>query len=234
LDYTRPDRTPDAPDADRSFYRIEDWAFLWLLIIIGITGFLLEAARLVWMMENPTVWTYRWWSPVGTAVAYGLSAIGLTPGRAGRRRVGLWWFHRIVSLTFIALLPSTQAKHALTAMGSLSVRDPSPVQQLAPVDMNADSVGATSITDLTWKQLLHLDACTKCGRCHEACPANASGAPLSPRDFILSLRELSESTLSGSSMPEPEALIAQGDGVNQIRSETLWACRTCAACVEIC
>ncbi len=37
--------------------------------------------------------------------------------------------------------------------------------------------------------LLQLDACTKCGRCHEACPANATGRPLSPRDVILELRE---------------------------------------------
>ena len=43
LDYARPDRTPDEPDYDRSFYRMEDWAFLWTLILIAITGYLLEA-----------------------------------------------------------------------------------------------------------------------------------------------------------------------------------------------
>lgn len=234
LDYKRPDRAPDAPDADRSFYRIEDWAFLWLLIIIGITGFLLEAARLVWLSDNPTVWDYRWWSPVGTIIAYGISAIGMGTDGASTMRVGLWWFHGALALSFIALLPFTKAKHIFTAMASLASRDPSPVQRLAPVDMAAERVGATNITDFTWKQLLHFDACTKCGRCHEACPANATGAPLSPRDFILTLRELSEATLGGIKMPEPEKLVAQGNGIFQVSSETLWACRTCAACVEIC
>ncbi|MGQ3674980.1 heterodisulfide reductase-related iron-sulfur binding cluster [Xanthobacter sp. TB0139] len=234
LDYKRPDRAPDAPDADRSFYRIEDWAFLWLLLIIGVTGFLLEAAREVWLMNDPVVWDYRWWSPIGTLVAYAYIGLGLTPEAAATLRAGLWWFHGILSLSFVALVPFTKAKHIFTAMGSLAMRDPQPVQKLAPVDMAADSVGATRITDFTWKQLLHFDACTKCGRCHEACPANASGAPLSPRDLILTLRELSEATLSGLKMPEPERLIAQGDGLFQVPTETLWACRTCAACVEIC
>ncbi|MCK5919861.1 MAG: hypothetical protein KAG66_02905, partial [Methylococcales bacterium] len=48
LDYTRPDRGPDEVDFDRSAYRREDWLFLWLLVLIGVTGFVLEADRLVW------------------------------------------------------------------------------------------------------------------------------------------------------------------------------------------
>lgn len=234
LDYKRPDRAPDAPDADRSFYRIEDWAFLWLLIIIGVTGFILEASRLVWLSGNPAVWDYRWWSPIGAVVAHGFRGIGFTPESAGTFRIGMWWFHAFLSLSFIALIPFSKAKHIFTAMSSLALRDPSPVQVLAPVDMSADRVGATNITDFTWKQLVHLDACTKCGRCHEACPANASGAPLSPRDLILTLRELSEQTLSGSRPADPGCLVAQGSNAFQVTSETLWACRTCAACVEIC
>lgn len=234
LDYTRPDRAPDALDADRSFYKFEDWAFLSLLILIGITGFVLEGSRLLWLQDTPTVWDYRWWSPVGAVVAYALSAVGFTPEGAGDLRVSIWWFHAIISLTFIALIPYSKAKHIFTAMGSLAMRDPLPVQQLPPVDMTANTVGASKITDFTWKQLLNFDACTKCGRCHEACPANASGAPLSPRDLILTLREKAERTLEGFILPEPEKLIAQGDGVFQVPTETLWACRTCAACVEIC
>ena len=38
LDYQRPDRDPADPDYDRSFYRREDWAFLWTLIALAITG----------------------------------------------------------------------------------------------------------------------------------------------------------------------------------------------------
>ena len=90
------------------------------------------------------------------------------------------------------------------------------------------------ITDFTWKQLLNLDACTKCGRCHEACPARAVGAPLSPRDVILRLREFANATLESGDVPAAAELDVHGKAPGQVAMETLWSCRTCMACVEIC
>lgn len=235
LDYTRPDRGPGEPDYDRSWYRREDWLFLWALVLICVTGFVLEADRLVWLQSEPTVWDYRWWSPVGTLLAYVIQSLGLSPEGASSFRYVLWWLHGLLAFAFIALIPFTKAKHIFTAMGSLAVRDPLPAARLPTADLERESIGYKQITDFTWKHLMHLDACTKCGRCHEACPANATGFPLSPRDLILSLRELSATALEKRALPEePAALVAQGDGVNQVRAETLWSCRTCAACVEIC
>ena len=34
-----------------------------------VTGYLLEALRLVWLQGRPDVWDTRWWSPVGAALA---------------------------------------------------------------------------------------------------------------------------------------------------------------------
>ena len=68
LDYARPDRSPGDPDFLRPEYRREDWAFLWTLVVIGCTGYLLEAARLVWLQARPDVWDTRWWSPVGAEI----------------------------------------------------------------------------------------------------------------------------------------------------------------------
>lgn len=234
LDYTRPDRNTGEADFDRSWYRLEDWLFLWGLVLISATGFLLEADRLIWLQSDPMVWDYRWWSPVGTIVAYILSGFGLDSATAETLRYGLWWFHGLLAFSFIGLLPFTKAKHIFTAMASLSIRDPKPAARLPKTDSEAESIGHRQITDFSWKQLLHLDACTKCGRCHEACPANATGFPLSPRDVVLSLRELANTTLQYGSLPAPDLLAVVGDGINQIRPETLWSCRTCAACVDIC
>jgi Fe-S oxidoreductase len=100
--------------------------------------------------------------------------------------------------------------------------------------MEQETIGYNKLTDFTSKHLLHLDACTKCGRCHEACPANATEYPLSPRDLVLTLRELANDKLQRGEMPDLAELAVAGDGVNQVRADTLWACRTCAACVEIC
>ena len=238
LDYARPDRSPRDPDYDRSDYRREDWIFLWLLMIIAVTGFLLEASRLVWLQQDPAVWPYRWWSPVGAGVASLFMSSGMSSATAEGLRVSLWWLHGIMALFLIGLLPFTKAKHMFTAMAALILRDPAASARLPQADLESESIGYARITDLSWKHLLHLDACTKCGRCHEACPANATGFPLSPRDVVLSLRELAETALMKAPAPDAasdaEIPAIVGDGLHQLRPDTLWACRACSACVEIC
>ena len=77
-------------------------------------------------------------------------------------------------LVLIALIPFTKVKHIFTAAGSLMFRDPLAAQRLPRVPSEQKRAGAQYITDFTWKQLLNLDACTKRGRCHEACPARAA------------------------------------------------------------
>ena len=234
LDYARPDRSPGDPDFDRPQYRREDWAFLWTLLIIGSTGYLLEAARLVWLEARHDVWDTRWWSPVGALIAEGLRAAGLNASGGGSLRLGLWWFHGLLALAFIALIPYTKVKHMFTAAGSLMARDPQAAQRLPRIPEAQETPGFAKITDFTWKQLLNLDACTKCGRCHEACPARAVGAPLSPRDVILSLREFAHATLESGVLPAAAELDVHGKAPGQVAMETLWSCRTCMACVEIC
>lgn len=234
LDYKRVDRQPGDADYDRSEYRREDWAFLWSFILIGITGFVLEAARLIWLSGRPTVWDYRMWSPIGAALAHAMQAVGVTPAGAGSLRSGLWWFHGMLALTFVACIPFTKIKHIFTAAASLMFKDPLAGRRLPRVPDEQKNAGYKTITDLTWKNLLHLDACTKCGRCQEACPANAVGAPLSPRDVILSLREFANNALTKSTLPKEAELDIHGKGVGQVFMETLWSCRTCLACVEIC
>src|SRR3984893_5527358 len=234
LDYARPDRQPADPDYDRSAYRREDWAFLWTLVVIAAPGYFLEAARLVWLADRPDVWDTRWWSPAGAVLAEGLRAAGMTNTGGAALRLELWWFHGLFALLLIALIPFTKVKHIFTAAGSLMLRDPLAAQRLPRVPEEEKRVGAQYITDFSWKQLLSLDACTKCGRCHEACPARATGAPLSPRDVILSLREFANKTLSSSDLPPEVELDVHGKGPGQVAMETLWACRTCMACVEVC
>jgi len=234
LDYARPDRVPGDPDFNRPQYRREDWAFLWLLLVIACTGYVLEAARLVWLQDRADVWDTRWWSPVGALTAEAMRALGLGQQAGGLLRHGLWWFHGLIALLLIALIPYTKVKHIFTAAASLMVRDPLAAQRLARVPDTQEQPGAAKITDFNWKQLLNLDACTKCGRCHEACPARAVGAPLSPRDVILSLREFAHATLESGTVPDAAELDIHGKAPGQVAMETLWSCRTCMACVEIC
>ncbi len=83
--------------------------------------------------------------------------------------------------------------------------------------------GYATTADFSPKHLIQLDDCTRCGKCHEACPANATGRPLSPRDVILNLHE--------QCAQDVDLKVVGPDG---IAPETIWACMQCNACVEIC
>ena len=61
-----------------------------------------------------------------------------------------------------------------------------------------------------------------------------SARRLSPRDVILSLREFANATLESGTVPAAAELDVHGKAPGQVAMETLWSCRTCMACVEIC
>src|SRR6185437_16776635 len=52
-----------------------------------------------------------------------------------------------------------------------------------------DVFGVGAIEEFSVKTLLDLATCTECGRCQSACPAWATGKPLSPKLIITDLRD---------------------------------------------
>ena len=58
-------------------------------------------------------------------------------------------------------------------------------------------MGVSEISHLDRQQLLSLDSCMECGRCEEACPAYASGKPLSPKGVVQDMKALMEATALG-------------------------------------
>jgi Fe-S oxidoreductase len=230
LDYTRVDR--EEGSYRRAGYVFDDQAFLWLLLVIGLTGFGLEAQRIA--LDRPP---FEVWSVVGWQLANVLDAAGL----ASEGRFALvWWVHALLSLAFVAYIPYSKAVHMLVDVASLLFTDPMAGKRLPKVqeDPAPAHMGYQALTDFSWKELLDLDACTKCGRCHVACPARAGGWPLSPRDLILELREVAEATWGGRSLWREAAARGGTNGGSVagglIRADTLWSCTTCLACVEAC
>ncbi len=233
LNYDRVDR--EAGEYDRKAYLADDAIFLWSLLIIGVTGSIVEAVRIV--ADSPA---FEVWSVVGWPLAGLFSSMGLSAGAANSLHAPVWWVHGIMALGFVAYIPYSKAVHMLVDFASLAFSEeragrelPRPAEDPVP-----EYMGYKVLEDFTWKELLDLDACTKCGRCDISCPARASGSPLSPRDLILTLREEAGAAWGGESwlherVPgrnEEEAGLAGG----VIRSETLWSCTTCLACVEAC
>ena len=229
LDYSRPDRDP--AEYSRLGYVRDDKIFLWGLVCIGVTGFLIEGLRIC--ADRPE---FEVWSVAGWWLADAFGALGLSPSAANRLHLYGWWLHALLALAFVAYLPYSKAIHMLVAMANLVFYDSLAGMRLPAIPEGALNMGYSGLPDFTWKELMDLDACTKCGRCHAACPARAGGLPLSPRDLILDLREHAEAMLGGRSWSHATQARG-GDGALAaavIRPEALWACTTCLACVEAC
>ena len=248
LDYSRVDIRPATTDRDG--FRAGDWLFLGWLALLGLSGFILEGSRI---LAHDFPW-FEVYSPVGWVLAHVAGALGMTPASAESLRYAMWWSHTGVALAFVAYFPFSKAIHALADPVNLALRSPLAGRRLpvlaavgaGPADGH---LGTRDLADLTWKQLVDVDSCTKCGRCHVACPAVASGAPLSPRDLILDIRQEADAAWSilaplGENRsdrvfggPMDGADVAAGGSRlagGLISAETLWSCTMCMACVEAC
>lgn len=236
LDYTRAD--DHGGHYDRSGFVTDDMIFVWILLVIGVTGFFIEGLRIAESMPE-----FERWSPVGYALGSAFS--GMAKDTLWDWHVWTWWAHGIAALAFVAYIPYSKMMHMVTDVANLVFTDDHAAQRLpAPPE---GAMGYSSITDFTWKELLDFDACTKCGRCHVACPATAAGTTLSPRDLILDLRTFANESMgtpellkqkfsTGSNWPEASAdgPLAVDVAAAVVRPETLWSCTTCMSCMEQC
>jgi Fe-S oxidoreductase len=213
-------------------YELGDWAFLGALYFLALTGFLLEAFRIA--AHDPS---FEVWAPVGWVVGKAFIGLGLTGGTADDARFVDWWVHGVFALFWVSSIPFTKAVHMLVAPASVAVKDGRAGERLPslPAGAKAAEVGYAFIDALSPKHLLDLDACTKCGKCHAACPATNTGYPLSPRDVILDLREVAEGAMGNrAALGIPPRFPDHAEILGTIKPETLWSCMQCMACVEIC
>jgi Fe-S oxidoreductase/nitrate reductase gamma subunit len=190
-----------------------------LLLTILITGFLIEGAR---MAVTETGTPLAPWSPVGMAVAGVLSAAG--EGALLTVHKLTWWFHLLLVMAFIALIPFTKFRHILTTSANYLFTDRGPKGKLVKLDLEneeSETFGATSLKEMTWKDIFDADACTLCKRCQDRCPAYTTGKPLSPMKVVNQLGE--------AAFTAPDSQL-----IELIGKDVLWSCTTCRACQEIC
>ncbi len=202
--------------------RLADGAVLLLGVGVVATGFILEGLRIA-STRDPL----GSWSPAGFVMAGALA--GTEQFRLAAAHRVAWWTHAALCLGFLGFIPYSRLIHIVTAPLNVYFRSLDPKGCLPPVDLSREDAGmfgATSVEDLTWKDLLDVDACVRCGRCEEHCPAHAAEKPLSPETIIRKLgvhlaetrRECRSRELLGSVVDE----------------EALWACTTCRSCTEQC
>jgi ferredoxin/nitrate reductase gamma subunit len=222
-----------------------DAALLACLFLIVATGFVISGVRIV-VTDDP----WGLWRPVGYAT--GVVTARLVPDTSALLQVHAWtWIgHVVLWHALLALAPFTKLFHVVTGPLSIFFGNLGPRGALPPVDFEdpeaMESLGIRSPFDMTWKQLLDLDACTECGRCEAVCPAWAEGKPLSPKRVIMDLRDEirdHSSAILGAAAARSRGRIEEYHDAVQalpllagatIREETLWACTTCGACEQAC
>jgi len=220
----------------------EDPMILGMIIALILTGFVIEGLRIGSTELNPQSEFYSTtdalWSPVGYAFAKLFSGIGMSVDTMELFHKAAWWSHAAIVAFAFAYAATTFDKMTHMVVGPInaffrSARPKGALRSMPDLE-TAESFGAKDIKDFTWKQFLDFDACTNCGRCQDACPAWASGKPLSPRKLIQDLGAFMEQRAPvllklGSGAPEPEIPMAQF-----VSEEVLWSCTTCRACMEAC
>jgi heterodisulfide reductase subunit C len=167
-----------------------------------------------------------------------------------------WWLHITGIFAFLNYLPYSKHLHILLAFPNAyyarlwpegRMRNMKSVQQevlyamqpeLVPPDSGEAVIpakfGAKDVFDLSWRNLMDAYACTECGRCTAACPANITGKKLSPRKIMMDTRDRLEEVgknirANGKFKDDGRQLLK-----NYISVEELRACTSCNACVEEC
>jgi Fe-S oxidoreductase/nitrate reductase gamma subunit len=207
----------------------KDWIQLVFLAFFVVTGFVLEAFR---MVATGQIEDY---APIGAALARFFSYMTIEDLKSSHAM--LWWLHSIMTFAFIALIPYTKFLHILTAPLTMFFKSERPRGQLSTPfsllemmeaeaegkEVNEEDfvAGVFTYDDFQWKSLLDAEACTSCGRCHVVCPAQNTEKPLSPKHLMLDIRGLAHKE-------------GREEVYNFISPEVLWSCTTCNACVEQC
>jgi Fe-S oxidoreductase/nitrate reductase gamma subunit len=226
---------------------LDDGVVMSFLFALLISGFLIEGFRIAATELNPSSTFYdpsvAGWSPIGWVVAKTLIGIGIGIGTSALETLHAttWWLHAgvFVSAIVYASARFSRLTHMIVSPMNWYFRSLRPSGTLKSMGdfETLETFGAKDVIDLSWTQMLSFDACTNCGRCQDACPAWASGKPLSPRKLIQGMRGYMEErapvilgTPAGETLPEPATSMVH----DAIGDDVLWSCLTCAACLDAC
>ncbi len=211
----------------------EDMVALLLIVFVVIGGFFVEAFRVA-ATELPTTPDWALWSPGGLLLAKAFSGMSESALLTGHQIS--WWIHMVMAFGAIAYvsLAWNRLWHIIISPLNVFFRSLGPKGVISSIDLEkAETFGTSKVQDFTWKQLLDVDACVRCGRCQDICPAYASGKPLNPKkvvqDIKTQLMEEAPSLLKGVPVENGKDLITERVGVDEI-----WNCTTCRACDEVC
>ncbi|MDI7267998.1 MAG: (Fe-S)-binding protein [Myxococcota bacterium] len=205
---------------------------------------------------HETAPAFRKAHPAGSLLAMGLWPLHLSEGAMRVLLHAGFWTHSVLVLLFLNLIPYGKHFHVMTSIPNVFFRDLRPRGRLEPIrDIETrEAFGVSRVTDFSWKALLDACSCTECGRCTDRCPADRTGKKLSPKRFMIALRDNlyaradrivgpiesgRPSTEPAHEEPPPPGA-ADPSGFAErlvpdvIDPDVVWACTTCRACENEC
>ena len=203
---------------------------IWILIIL-VTGFILEGLRIYSLKNSWEVWSIGGW-----IVSEILSTLDAQDFSVLFVHKVLWWAHLIISFGFLAYIPFSRLIHLLTSPANIFINAPASQAVLSPIQNfeASNSFGVSTVKDFTPRQIFDFDACTQCGRCQDNCPAHISEKPLSPKKVIEELKvqwlETGQLMRGGDGGEEKR----RGENGRLLEEDVIWACTLCMACAESC
>ena len=148
-----------------------------------------------------------------------------------------YWIHMATILGFLVYIPGSKHLHLLAAAPNVFLKPlqrPKAVAKTDIEDETAETFGLGKVSELNWKNVLNLYACTECGRCEEQCPAANTQKPLSPKaivhDYKVDLLGQAPAILARD-FETVRPIMREG---SPITADVLWSCTTCRACEDIC
>jgi len=220
----RPPRLDNEPE--------DSLIYVWVFLIV-LTGLMLKGYRIASSEVIPVDWAL--WSPVGYLLSHTFPAFVI------QAKNEILVLHRAIIHTVPAAIllgyiwvNRSRLQHILLSPINIFFRSLKPKGALNPIDFETTELfGVSKIEEFTWKQLLDLDACTRCGRCQDVCPAYSSGKALSPKQVILNLKDHLYEVYPVPLLRKPAE--SRKDMISEvITDEVIWDCTTCRACQQAC
>ncbi|GAA0512515.1 heterodisulfide reductase-related iron-sulfur binding cluster [Deinococcus depolymerans] len=197
--------------------------------------------------EARTLGGYDAFQPFSSALGRLLFGGASEQAIEGWRVFGYWGALGSV-LAFLAYFPFTKHIHIFMAPLNYALKRPVGSGVLPPMKgleeaMEAEEtkLGVEKLEDLEWPRLLDAYSCIQCNRCQDVCPANATGKALSPAALEINKRmELNVIAAHPSPFTLKPAPFEGGASTAHpllefaINEESVWACTTCGACMQVC
>lgn len=224
----RPSRLDSKPD--------DHLKYIWVFLIL-FTGYLAKSYRLVLAGGVLPADSFLW-GPISSLLSRFILILPSEP----LNELLIWHrvlIHAIPATLFFGYMVFSRSSLEHIYLSALNVfyRSLTPKGAMRPIPNfeEAETYGVSEIKEFTWKQLLDLEACTRCGRCQDNCPAHLSEKPLNPKKVIQDLKvhllNQGGTLIPKDQIKEPESVPLVGEIISE---DTIWSCTACLSCYEQC